>query len=150
MKITVLSQAAAIEKAKNLNKSTSIISITEPLDENIEFEKTDNLKDIFRMQFFDLEVDFKSIEAPKQKDFNGLKNFVDNINCDELIIHCYAGVSRSAAVAAAISEYLKINLNIFNSQDFDPNKLVYKLACKELNIEPINHQNNFYAKDIIF
>ena len=43
--------------------------------------------------------------------------FVDNINCDELIIHCYAGISRSAAVAAAISEYLKINLGsgIFNS-----------------------------------
>ena len=104
MKVLVLSELQAIETVKHLNVSTSIISITCPLDDFVEFEKNSFLRDVFRMQFNDIEVCFKDFDIPKQNDFDGLKDFIDNLNCELLIIHCYAGVSRSAGVAGAVCQ----------------------------------------------
>ena len=45
---------------------------------------------------------------------------------DILLVHCDAGISRSAAVCAAVKRYLGFNdMDIFNSKKYDPNQLVY-------------------------
>ena len=64
-----------------------------------------------------------------------IRNFIKEVLEDEdittLIVHCAAGVSRSPAVAAAISQYLYgDNGNFFETQV--PNKYVYEVLLKYL------------------
>ena len=48
-------------------------------------------------------------------------------NTELLICQCEHGQSRSAAVAAAITEYLyNYGIKIFSSDDYLPNKVVYR------------------------
>ena len=150
MEVLILSELQAIDKVKNLTVPTSVISITCPLDDLVIFEENNYLKDIFRLQFNDMEVPFKDFDIPRQNDFDGLKDFVDNLNCELLIIHCYAGVSRSAGVAGAVCQYLGIDKNIFDSKNYDPNLLVYKLACNELGIKPIKYFKKENCDVIVF
>lgn len=132
MKILIMSEMAAVEYIKQTKEYVSIISITSTLEDDVVFKHNGTLKNIFRMKFNDVLSTTDGFDAPKQKDFSGLKKFVDNLSCDVLVVHCFAGVSRSAAVAAAIMDYLKIEHDLFNSNEYEPNKLVYKLAKKEL------------------
>ena len=132
MKILVMSEMAAVEYVKNTKEYISIISITSTLEDDVIFEHNRTVKGIFRMKFNDVLSTDDGFDAPKQSDFNGLKKFIDNLNCNILVIHCFAGVSRSSAVAAAVMDYLKIEHDLFNNNEYEPNTLVYKLAKKEL------------------
>ena len=50
---------------------------------------------------------------------------------DILLVHCDAGISRSAAVCAAVKRYLGFDdMDIFNSKEYDPNQLVYTTIQK--------------------
>ena len=74
-------------------------------------------------------------KAPVKEDFMGLKEVIDSWNTGILIVHCGAGVSRSAGVMAAILEYLQVtDYDIFNDKRHIPNRLVYRLASQELGI----------------
>lgn len=137
MELLILSEMQAIDYATKLTVPTSIVSITCPLDDKVVFKHNGKLKNVFHMQFNDIVVKNGDFDCPQQEDFAGLKNFIDKLDCELLIVHCFAGVSRSAATAAAIAQYLGIEKEIFDNEDYDPNPLVYKLACKELNIEPV-------------
>lgn len=53
-----------------------------------------------------------------------IKDFL-NDKFDILIVHCEAGISRSPAIAAAISEFLNIPHNFF--QTHLPNKMVFEI-----------------------
>ena len=138
MELMILSQQQAEEMAPLLNIKTSIISITSPDDEDVKFQYNKNIDKIFRMKFHDIITDMKIepfIKAPRQEDFAGLKDFVDSLDCDLLIVHCAAGQSRSAAVGAAINEYLNLGYKIFGDTRFCPNHTVYKCCMKEFKIE---------------
>ena len=97
------------------------------------------------MKFNDLEKEYDEEgipygrPLPKSKDLNGLKEFVVQLRCDRLVVHCYEGTSRSAAVASAIWKFRGGSDTILTHQRFAPNRLVYILACKELGITPGNH-----------
>ena len=94
---------------------------------------------IFRMNFPDID----SSDAPHlmkyaatPEDLSGLKSFIDEIKdeCNFLIVHCAAGVSRSPAVASVIEEYLGLPDTIWSSGNYQPNRHVYTLALKEFGI----------------
>ena len=72
-----------------------------------------------------------------------LKAWVDRQECDILLVHCGAGVSRSAAVGAAINEYLNLGQKIWGHLRYEPNRLVYRLACVELGIQPSKDESYF-------
>ena len=71
---------------------------------------------------------------PQYEDFAGLKAFVAGLACDTLIVHCWEGKSRSAAVATAIYEFRGRKDNLYIKQDALPNPRVYALARRELGI----------------
>lgn len=159
MKVIILSEQNAIRLASIADMKTSIISIVGKDAENVHFPYNKNIDKIFRMNFHDLVTDFKIdddvMPAPVQSDFTGLKNFIDNLDCKLLIVHCGAGQSRSAAVAAAISDYLNLNLEIFGNPKYSPNPTVYKCCLNEFGIakteeyyEDIFKQNAFLDVDI--
>lgn len=137
MKITIMSQDNAIKYSKETSNNILIVSITSNINEKVNFEGN-NIHNIFRMYFNDIEYDIGLYKAPSKNDFMGLKNFLDknlNDSIDEVVVHCHAGISRSSACASAITRYLKMDdTNIWRSDKYIPNKLVYILSLNELGI----------------
>lgn len=141
-KIRIMGEMEAIRYSKTVNKTTAIISIVSKIEKPVNFHNNENICDVFRLFINDLYCDLKDetiVEgaglAPIQSDFNGLKEFVDKHKDVEIVIHCAAGVSRSAGVGLAVAQYLEhydIQDYILNSGNFDANLHCYKLALNEL------------------
>lgn len=137
MRLYIASEKKAIADSKKYNQNTAIISITEPNQEDVVFAENPFIKALFRMKFYDIEREYGKVKPAQQSDFKGLKEFVDSLselNIKQLVVHCAAGISRSAAVAAAINEYANLGKHIWDCPSYFPNGHVYKLACRELGI----------------
>ena len=110
-----------------------IISIRTPGDEKAEFDSNNKtIKDILYLEFYDISYNsqeiFKGYEPMTDEDAVKIRDFVlkwkDKV--DTLWVHCDAGISRSAGVAAAILEsFGKDNSYIFDSKMYFPNLLCY-------------------------
>lgn len=123
MNIQVMSRAELKDFDDKINQPTIIISITEKNGEDL-ILKNPNIRSILHLKFDD-EVEGDNIITDAQAD--QIKNFIQSNPCDNLIVQCFAGVSRSAGVAAAIS--LAVNGNdmpIFSNPRFVPNMLCYR------------------------
>ena len=135
----------AIERAcaAGLKKKTAIISITDvfaPLADigpmfNIQGDMIkpipENLVNILRLQFDDVFEDEDA--AMVQADADDIAEFLSNTEFEELWIHCEGGVSRSAAVAAAISKHLYgDDMWVFQNPNYYPNMWVNKLTTEAL------------------
>ena len=140
MIIQVYNQKQAVEYAESAGSETSIISITSRGDMDVVFPSNPNVVSVLHMKFNDLtdEYDEEGIPygrpLPQPEDFTGLKSFVEKLTCEILIIHCFEGKSRSAAVARAIYEFLGSKDDLRIRKDAVPNPRVYDLACRELGI----------------
>ena len=147
MIIEVCSQNRALEEVTNIQTGelVSVISIASSDEKDVEFDCNENLCGVLHLKFNDLEKEYDEEgipygrPLPKLKDLDGLKDFAMQLSCDRLIIHCYEGTSRSAAVASAIWRFRGSADDILTHQRFAPNRLVYTLACKELGITPGSH-----------
>lgn len=114
----------ATVEASTFDASFAIISINSPATETT-IKGTDN---ILHLEFLDLEekdvdeemilegIAFNAQHAQRIIDFINTIQADDSINT--LIVHCFAGVSRSAAVSLAIFHYLKENNMLVNDFDF--------------------------------
>lgn len=61
------------------------------------------------------------------------KFYADFGHCNNLLINCEAGISRSSAVAAAILKYVSNDdSQVFNNAYFKPNRYVYRNVLKVL------------------
>ncbi len=138
MTIIVCGQTKAVELAERAETETAVISITSLEDGDVGFPENPHVTSILRLRFNDLveEYDEEGIPygdpLPKQEDFAGLKSFVAGLSCEELIIHCWEGTSRSAAVAKAVCEFRGCRDVLLTQEKFMPNPLVYTLARNEL------------------
>jgi predicted protein tyrosine phosphatase len=140
MIIEVCSQKMAINLAEQTRVKTSIISITSKEAVDVVFPDNPNIQSVLHLKFNDLtdEYDEEGIPygcpLPQPEDFAGLKGFVINLTCDLLIVHCWEGKSRSAAVAKAICMFRGQTCDLRSQEELSPNPLVYGLACRELGI----------------
>lgn len=95
---------------------TAIISITDTNKADVIFEKNEanGIKAVLRLKFDDVERDYKNEHCITKEDAESIVKFVNkNKNkVDKFIVHCEAGVSRSAGVGAAIMKAL-------NGDDWD-------------------------------
>lgn len=162
MRIQVLGQLDAERYCKTLNKMDgddryAVISIVSPSSRNADISEGGQIKNVFRMKFYDVEEDTyqtrylhsrnKSMRirypAPTHKDMRGLKEFVDSLDdIDTLIIHCGAGISRSAGIASAVEKYLGMEDTIWCSDKYFPNRCVERVA---LEIFGISKDENYYS-----
>jgi predicted protein tyrosine phosphatase len=105
MKIYFLSQADA--ERLTPNNHTAMISIISPHGQR------NMRKWIFQllMQFDDVTAPAKGVTAFTKADANRLKSFIKGLpqSVDTIIVHCEAGISRSAAVAKWLNELYKTN-----------------------------------------
>ena len=144
MIIEICSIHKALEIAAASRTKTSFISITSLDDRDVTFPGNVNIESILPLKFNDLtqEYDEEGIPygepLPVQENFEGLKTFVDDLSCERLVVHCWEGTSRSAAVALAVYEYRGCTDILKTQQRFAPNHLVYALACREMGIRQGN------------
>lgn len=147
MIIEICSQKKTLEEVTNLQEGEliSIISIVSSDERDVEFSRNENLCGVLHLKFNDLEKEYDEEgipygrPLPKSKDLKGLKEFAAQLDCDRLIVHCYEGTSRSAAVASAVWRFRGSADITLTHQRFAPNRLVYTLACRELGITPGRH-----------
>lgn len=138
MMIEICSRDAALELAEKARVKTSVISITSKEEDDVAFPGNPNILSVLHLKFNDLteEYDEEGIPygrpLPKQEDLAGLKEFVTALRCDSLIVHCWEGTSRSAAVAKAVYEARGRRDTVRARKTVSPNALVYELACREL------------------
>jgi predicted protein tyrosine phosphatase len=102
-----------------------VISITPLFCDDAELKPSKNLMDVLRLKFNDVENGSSAIssdQAYQIKDFV-LKNLDKGIH--SCIIHCSAGISRSAGVGAAISKAINGEDELF-FEHYMPNLTCYK------------------------
>lgn len=117
---------------------SAIISITDTDKADVIFEKNEanGIRAVLRLKFDDVERDYKNEHCITKEDAESIVKFVNkNKNkVDKFIVHCEAGVSRSAGVGAAIMKAL-------NGDDWD----VFKNPLKCPNMKCYRTVLNAFA-----
>ena len=123
MKIQILSIKAFKYYKKYNDKNIKVVAST---------STTDNLKEVKNKNkiilYYDDNLTDFNIKMAKQ-----IKKFIKRTKDNQTIYClCDGGMSRSAAIAAALQKYYNNNDNILNDQRYTPNKLVYTTLLQEL------------------
>lgn len=141
--IIVMNRENAKKYSYEIHDETSvIISIYDTTDSPNHFNKYINngIKAVLYVQFDDVDktyIDNKNNiyniaidETNAHKIVNFAKMYWNKVNT--IIVHCGAGVSRSAACAAAISKYFTGSDDfIFDNFKYRPNMMVYRTVLNE-------------------
>lgn len=90
------------------DKNYIIISITDPNQPVAQLEKSNNCNGILRQKFYDIDVPVKGYKLMDSYQADEIATFVKNHKdfVDIIIVHCEAGISRSAGIAMAINEWI--------------------------------------------
>lgn len=128
---------------ENINKKTVIISITDMFSENNTFNAQPNIIGICRVKFDDVEKNEKNCitveDAKKIIDF-----VVSHDSAEMVIVHCEAGISRSAGVCAALMWIFNgSDMEVFDNPRYCPNMTVYRTILNTY----MNAQNTFAASE---
>jgi predicted protein tyrosine phosphatase len=120
MKFIVRSQT--LMKSLDLDEPYAVISITDPMEQFV-VPKRWGLTDTLYLKFFDFDPD-KEKEAGRiladhytnrcmsEGDADRVAEFVsDNAHLGCLVVHCYAGASRSPSIAMALCDHLHLPRN---------------------------------------
>lgn len=145
MKIEIMSRERAIKHCYNRHtRPTVIISISDPNGSYhsapFVHERT-NIKAILRLCFSDADGPGRDVYG-KKVDVSGLMSDEDaekvvrfvlrHSDCD-LIIHCDAGISRSAGVGAAIIKVINGDDSpVFENGQYHPNMWCYRKTLEKL------------------
>ena len=130
MKIEIMNREDARKESFKKNApTTAIISISNIAAENNIFNYSEWLKAVLYVNFDDEES--YSPNSIKKFDADNICGFVNRIKdkVERIIVHCEAGVSRSAGVGAAIMKFLNgDDMPIFNNGRFRPNMTCYRIV----------------------
>lgn len=138
MKIFVMNRKEAIEFCKRPHLAQfAMISISTPHEDYKEApfcSATNNVVDICSVLFFDLDNTYPIKEGlMKHKDAKKIAEFISKYEDKNIIVHCDAGQSRSAGVAAAISRYYNnYDFEYFENPCYTPNMFCYRLMMNAM------------------
>jgi len=137
MKVKIFNRTNAVKESyRELEKSKVIISISDPDKERASFCRDNkSIKAKLYLFFYDIDKKtediFKGYEMMSQTDANKIVDFVCNWQdkVDEIWVNCEAGISRSAGIAAAITEHFGMDSSvIFDDTRYSPNMYCYRLT----------------------
>lgn len=122
--------------AKRHNHTSAVISISSFRDKMVSEELIrnpyNNIQTVYRAVFDDVDTadtGMNAIQAIEMADF--IKMYISKV--DKVIVHCGAGQSRSAGIAAAILKFFTgDDSQIFNDRRFTPNMRCYRLMLEAL------------------
>ena len=135
MEVLVMNRSAAIAYGYKRHDEKSIVVSINNLDDypaKIKTSVDNGIVSVLRLFFDDID---SGSTAMTPDDANKIANFVRfyQHSVDRIIVHCEAGVSRSAGVAAAIMCYLFGGDDIiFNDSKYYPNMHCYRITLHSL------------------
>lgn len=140
MEIVVMNRQQAIEYCHTPHKEQSIIiSIYTPCEEYHDepFMSTiigNGVYEICRVEFFDIDNHYPISTGRMTMDHAEIIADTIERNLDKkIIVHCDAGQSRSAGIAAAISKYYNgTDEEFFSNEKMVPNMWCYRLMLTQL------------------
>lgn len=137
MIIKIFSRQQAVKQSyTDFDGSKIIISIGDPFEEKANFKRNNiSIKSVLYLSFYDIDEKTKSIfggyDSMSPIDAALIRDFVlkwENF-VDEIWVQCEMGISRSAGIAAAISEHFELDsTDIMNNKKYIPNMLCYNLT----------------------
>ena len=136
MKIQVMSRPQCIKYtySQEPKKPYFIISITNEFDERPRFKADPNCKGICYLNFDDVEKGEKNCISTFDVEYLMyflLKAFKKSPEVENIIVHCEAGQSRSAGMAAALMKFYNgDDWDIFNNPRYTPNMTVYRMVLE--------------------
>ena len=120
-------------KGYSLKEDHVVISICAPEDTPAELAKIDSRLDTLHLFFHDFDRKIKGYKLFSIKDVRKIIDFVEKyknkVKC--IVVQCDAGISRSPAIAAALSKAMACGDNHFFTH-YIPNRYVYSLLYLEL------------------
>lgn len=126
-------QRAKKDSYKYYGDNVAIISIWSSDDAPVKFAPNINPKYIMKIMFDDIVSDDEYGIPISENDAQKIVSFVNRIisdNIETIWVHCDAGISRSAGVAAAIDICVNGNQNsfVFNNSKYSPNMRCYEFV----------------------
>ena len=123
------------------NSRFAVISITDPDQPKANIVNSPGLIDILRLSFYDVEDDtifngkfYRAMSSGQAKRVAEFVNKIEN-DIDFILVHCEAGISRSAGTAAAISlANIGNDIEFFSSGKYAPNMNCYKLVLEAFGL----------------
>lgn len=142
IEILVMSRTEAQRTSKILMSPTAIISITDPEQKPANIFHNANIVGLLRLQFHDEEVNQNGFVAMNANDARDVAYFYNSVKkkASFLIVHCEAGISRSAGVAAAIAKYQDGDDSFF-FRNYIPNMNCYNKTLYALHEYDWTHPN---------
>lgn len=122
---------------KNLKSNCIIISINDSGYDTVIHENF-KIIDVLSLEFDDINIPINNMKLMTIDDGYKIKSFVDKYksSVNKIVVHCTAGISRSAAVGCCLARYLNgDDTYLFKTGKYMPNKFVYKCLCNALSIE---------------
>lgn len=138
MKFSIMSRSDARKASFNLQERTAIVSINDFSDGANAFKISSNLVGICTVFFDDICSPCEYATAITIADAQKIKGFVDNVwgRVDHLIVHCFAGISRSSGCMSAILRAKGLDDSwIWESKKYCPNTLVAKKVLEAYGID---------------
>ena len=150
MRLIVKSRRLA-EKDNYVNEPHLIISIRNPTSKVPDLAKNDNTKGALFLEFDDLDhlprvgsATWNALGKPILFNSSMAKKIIEGIKdtgVHTVIVHCEAGVSRSAGVAAALakyhngddSEFFAGGGSMYSHNPYYPNRHVYRVMLEALH-----------------
>jgi predicted protein tyrosine phosphatase len=132
--------------SEELKSNLVLISITEPDNEYIEENFKQGFYDVLETKFWDIEEDIVSEDNKKylkitKEEGTKIKNFIFKNKNKKFLIHCAAGVSRSAGVACSVECIVNFDGNVYEYQTsysdvkshprYSANLSVFDSICKD-------------------
>jgi predicted protein tyrosine phosphatase len=149
MRILILSQEEAITYTETDKENEYvIISITENPAKPVKLTQNNSMLSVLRLYFDDIDLECPEGIPMSQKDAQDIQEFVDNWKdkVNTIIVHCAAGISRSAGVAAALSMVLNGNDNeIWDSKHYLPNTHCCSMVMKAFGMSLEDYCKQKYA-----
>ena len=142
MTIKIFSRQQAVKQSyTDFDGSKIIISISDPFKEKAKFNRNNiSIKSVLYLSFYDIDEKTKSIfggyDSMSPIDAVLIRDFIFKWEdfVDEIWVQCEMGISRSAGIAAAISEHFELDSNdILNNSSYFPNILCYNLTKEVFN-----------------
>lgn len=133
----ILDKESAVQFKLDQHLYNVIIRISSPSEElpHLRFENI--YRDILVLRFYDLEEERNGLRIFSEHDLkNTLKFFEMHRNCDNMVIHCEKGVSRSVGVAVGWFFFIDNRTSlykIYHGNKYRPNRHIVEMFAKALN-----------------
>ena len=131
MKFIVLSRRVIREYTAT--RKHIVISITDPEREYLKLPDVDSRVELLRFKFHDMDRPIEGYKLFTQEQAKTIWNFFQRYEpqIETVVCHCEAGISRSAAVAAALAKVSGRDDSAF-FKHYHPNRLVYRTILEKV------------------